>query len=79
MTKLSKRAQTLLARVRRGAWYPEHDPRTPNAMQELIDAGLVNTRGRVQVVRSCYVPATFISHSPEIIYPAPRGGDSGEV
>ena len=56
--KLSPRARKLYARVLAGAWYPWDGTgkRTPKAMQELVDAGLVVVGGRVQTVRAAYVP-----------------------
>jgi hypothetical protein len=54
---LSKRAENLLARVRRGEWYPTFGRHVPKAMRELVDAGMVGTAGRVVTVKSCYVPA----------------------
>lgn len=56
MKKLSRRASQLLARVEEGKFYKLHDPKTPKAMQELIDAGLVGLAGRVELVVVCYVP-----------------------
>lgn len=53
---LSLRALKLLDRLRAGEFYPTFHPATPKAMQELIDAELVGTCGRPEVLRSCYVP-----------------------
>lgn len=53
---LSLRALKLLDRLRDGHFYPTYAPDTPKAMQELIDHELVGTTGRVEVIRSCYVP-----------------------
>lgn len=63
---MTKRAEKLLARIRRGAWYPAFDKSTPQAMQELLDGGLVVTAGRVAVVRSCYVPVGFVPAVREV-------------
>lgn len=54
---LSPRAQKLYDRLLAGHWYSWGDDRTPKSMQELLDAGLVGTLGRVEKVRRCYVPA----------------------
>ena len=59
MTQLSTRATKLLARVREGHFYFAYDPKTPKAMQELVDAGLVGMCGRAVVIRACYVPAGY--------------------
>lgn len=56
--KLSRNAEKLLMRLRRGNWYPVFDKDTPKAMQELIDADLVWTTGRVAREVLCYVPST---------------------
>lgn len=64
--KLSKRAQNLLYRVRKGAFYRPWSPDLPKAMKELEDAGLVVTTGRVVVVERCYVPAEgYAPYVPE--------------
>ncbi len=69
--EISNRAHKLLRRLRAGHWYPVYDnngfnKRTPKAMQELIDAGLVNTSGRVQIIVACYVPKGYIPAEQEI-------------
>lgn len=56
--KLSTRAKRLLDRVRDGAFYQAFGSRVPDSMQELVDAGLVTTTGRVVSVMACYVPTT---------------------
>lgn len=53
---LSPKAQKLWKRIQHGAWYSTSSPRTPAAMQELIEAGLVVTGGRVKSMESCFVP-----------------------
>ena len=57
MPDLSKRAQSLLARLKAGKFYIWGDGRTPKAMKELETAGLVATAGRPIVIARCYVPA----------------------
>lgn len=59
MVELSKRAIKLLARVRAGEYYPAYDERTPKAMAELVEAGLVGTCGRSPEVRAYYVPVGY--------------------
>jgi hypothetical protein len=54
--KLSIAAVNLLSRLRAGEWYPAYGKRTPKAMKELWDAGLVCTMGRVKVIETCFVP-----------------------
>jgi hypothetical protein len=54
--KLSIAAVNLLSRLRAGEWYPAYSKRTPKAMKELLDAGLVGIMGRVKVIESCFVP-----------------------
>jgi hypothetical protein len=57
--KLSIAAVNLLSRLRAGGWYPAYTAngkRTPKAMKELWDAGLVCTMGRVKVIETCFVP-----------------------
>lgn len=60
--KLSKSAERLLIRVHRGDFYlwdgaPRNkNTKTPKAMQELVNAGLVVVGGRVARVVSAYVP-----------------------
>jgi hypothetical protein len=55
--KLSKRAIKMLHRLYEGQWYPAFiKGDIPKAMQELIDAGLVTTAGRIQRIVRCYVP-----------------------
>lgn len=54
--KLSKRAEILFERLKMGYFYPAFDSKTPAAMKELEDAGLILTAGRVETVRVCYVP-----------------------
>lgn len=76
MSDLSKRAQNLLRRIKEGRFYPTHHPNTPKAMQELIDAKLVVTCGRVEVVRRCYVPAKgYRPYKPEVLPIDRRTGD----
>lgn len=53
---LTVRAQKLYERVCSGEFYFAYDPRTPKAMQELVDAKLVSMDGRPVVIRLCYVP-----------------------
>lgn len=64
---LSARAAALFERIKGGDYYPVYDAKTPKAMQELIDAGLVSKSGRVESIRLCWVPSTgytpFISES----------------
>lgn len=55
---ISKRAEKLLSRIKRGEFYRAYDSRVPKAMRELEDAGLVSVTGRVVVIEACYVPAT---------------------
>lgn len=55
---LSVRARKLYERVQRGEWYPAYNGRTPKAMQELADAGLVTVTGRAKVIEACFVPTT---------------------
>lgn len=67
---VSTRARKLLDRLRAGKFYPVWDShglnrRTPKAMQELIDAGLVGTAGRVCLVVSCYVPDGYTPYIEE--------------
>lgn len=54
--QLSLRAHRLYERIKQGHWYPAYDERTPAAMQELIDAGLVGVAGRVERIVAAYVP-----------------------
>lgn len=54
--KLSAGAVKIYNRMCKGAFYFAYDPKTPKAMQELIDAGLVTRAGRATQLRSCYVP-----------------------
>jgi hypothetical protein len=54
--KLSIAAVNLLTRLRAGEWYPAYGKRTPKAMKELLDAGLICTMGRVKVIVTCFVP-----------------------
>lgn len=54
--KLSIAAVNLLSRLRAGEWYPAYGKRTPKAMKELLDAGLVGIMGRVKVIEACFVP-----------------------
>lgn len=66
-TRLSTRAQRLLERLREGAFYQTFGSRVPATMQELIDAGLVSTAGRVSQIVSCYVPSTgYTPYQPEV-------------
>jgi len=53
---MTRAAEKLLRRIRRGDWYPAYSPRTPKAMKELEDAGLVQIMGRIKVIEACYVP-----------------------
>lgn len=53
---LSNRAEKLLERVERGEFYKQFDPKLPKAMEELVQAGLVGTAGRVVLVERFYVP-----------------------
>lgn len=55
--KLSKRATKLLHRLYEEHFYPHlgGDTATP-AMQELIDAGLVVSGGRVAKIMRCFMP-----------------------
>lgn len=55
---LSKRAQKLHARLMAGHWYDYSSHRIPQAMQELVEAGLVTTGGRVAEIRRCYIPTS---------------------
>lgn len=55
---LSANAKRLLARVRAGRWYAFDDPRTPDAMDELMNAGLVQTMARCRELVSCWVPVS---------------------
>jgi hypothetical protein len=57
---LSKSAQNMLTRLRKGAWYTWDPNKMPKAMQELVDAGLVTTGGRVKVATRCWVPVGYI-------------------
>lgn len=69
MTKpLSKAAQKMLTRLRQGAWYPWEPNKIPKAMQELIDAGLVGSCGRVKSIIRCWVPIGFQPAKQEV-YP----------
>lgn len=55
--ELSPRAFALWCRVANSArWYPLHDPHMPKVMQELWDAGLVTSMGRVALIKACIVP-----------------------
>lgn len=54
--KISKRAQVILRRLHAGIFYPVYDQKTPKAMTELLDAGLVGSIGRVTRIEACYVP-----------------------
>lgn len=57
---LSKRAEKLLARVGDpGNWYSAHGSRTPKAMQELLDAGLVRRGGRMPIIATYFVPTSY--------------------
>jgi hypothetical protein len=71
MPKLSKRAEELLNRLQKGEWYRQYAKNTPAAMQELIDAGLVETAGRMPIIVSCYVPKGYWlehkEHFPSLI------------
>lgn len=72
---LSKRAAALLERVREGRFYRLHDPRTPAAMAELVEAGLVVACMRVESVVKAFVPATgYTPYRPEqYVEPSPLG------
>ena len=63
---LSKRAQKMLERLRKGAWYTWDPRKTPKAMQELAEAGLVDTRGRVASIVRCWVPVGYKPGTPEV-------------
>lgn len=55
--QLSKRATEMLHRLYEGRFYQAFTKgHIPKAMQELIDAGLVTTGGRVARIVLCYVP-----------------------
>lgn len=63
---ISKAAQKLLARVRNpNRFYRCKYPMPGRCMQELIDAGLVESGGRVNVVVACYVPVGTTPFHPE--------------
>lgn len=66
--ELSARAKALLTRVERGDFYTTQSDRTPKAMQELIDHGLVGTMGRVVELKRCYVA---LGHTPFVMDKAP--------
>ena len=53
---LSKRAIKLLHRLYDGHWYSAVDGKVTPVMQELLEAGLVGTIGRVKVIERCFVP-----------------------
>lgn len=66
MTKLSKRAEKTLARVKAGKFYRTYNRSVPDSMNELIAAGLVTTAMRVIVVERGYVPTQgYTSYVPE--------------
>lgn len=55
--KLSRRAAKLLHRLYEGHFYPcTFEGAIPKAMQELIDARLIESGGRVARIMRCYVP-----------------------
>jgi len=55
--ELSPRARKLLDRVRDQVnWYPAYGKGTPQAMEELVDAGFVGIGGRVVSMQACYMP-----------------------
>jgi len=57
LATVSKRAQKLYARINNyGRFYRAYEKNIPKAMQELLDAKLIQTGGRVNVIISCYVP-----------------------
>lgn len=68
--KLSKRATAMLHRLYEGAFYPcDISGPIPKAMQELIDAGLVQSGGRVVKIARYYVPR---GHKPFVLDAMPR-------
>ena len=54
---LSKRAEKMLERMRRGAFYTVEEYRCSPVMAELVRAGLVDRMGRVETIVACFVPA----------------------
>ena len=60
LDRLSSRAQKLYARVSNPRhWYQAYGSRTPAAMQELLDAGLVRRGSRMPVVNTYFVPTGY--------------------
>ncbi len=57
---LSMRAKKLLKRLHDGRWYRCYANDTPQAMGELVKAGLVEKAGRWTTIVACYVPKGFI-------------------
>lgn len=64
---LSIRAQKLYQRLLDGEFYPAYSDRTPQAMKELTDAGLVGIGGRVVTIAAFFVPSETIPFKMEEI------------
>lgn len=62
---LSPRAQALWERVRRGDWYAAYSDRTPAAMKELQEAGLVGIAMRAKVFEAAFVPVGYKPAKPD--------------
>ncbi len=79
MPKISKRATTLLHRLYEGHWYPDVTNMVGPVMQELIDAELVVSVGRVAKIVRCYVPkGTRPDYKPSTIPEKPKWLTSSE-
>lgn len=65
-TQLSKAAQKILHNLRRGRYYVWDPKKTPKAMLELEQAGLVGTCGRVTKIVRCWVPIGFKPATQEV-------------
>ena len=64
---LSIRAQKLYQRLLDGEFYPAYSDRTPQAMKELTDEGLVSIGGRVVTIAAFFVPSETVPFKPEQI------------
>lgn len=62
---ISRSAAKLYERLLSGEYYRTDSPKTPKAMGELIDKGLVRTRLRPMTVERCYVPAGYVQGDTE--------------
>lgn len=71
---LSPRAKACWDRILTGKWYKPHDAKTPKAIQELVDKGLIRVGGSPMVIAARYMPIFSQMFTPEFIPEAmPRG------